>query len=142
MFAARSAQVFRMRHPPILVVLTSLEGILILRACLVRDLDATSAIVRILKEVDIRALVEAVVTRFSTRRRIKEMNVPEAVRGDPRSDGGHLTAQNVRHYSQRRNVLLARLSRHLVNSTLTEGQCLRHKYGDTVKSTAIARHLS
>jgi hypothetical protein len=55
--------------------LTSFEGILIFSTRLVGNLDATSALVRILKEIDIRALVESVVPGLYVLRAIKVVNV-------------------------------------------------------------------
>jgi hypothetical protein len=53
----------------------SFEGILIFSTRLVGNLDATSALVRILKEIDIRALVESVVPGLYVLRAIKVVNV-------------------------------------------------------------------
>lgn len=61
--------------------LTSVKGVLVVGARLVGNLDATSPVVCILKQVDVGALVKSVVARMSVWRRIEVVNVSEAVRG-------------------------------------------------------------
>lgn len=60
--------------------LTSFKSVLIFCTRLVGNLDATSPLVRILEEVDVRALVKSVVSRLHVFRAIEVVNVCEASR--------------------------------------------------------------
>ena len=63
-----------------LETLASVKGVLIVRAGVIRDLNAASPLGRVLKQVHIGALVEAMVVRLHVGRGIEIVNVSEAVR--------------------------------------------------------------
>lgn len=57
----------------------AVKGVLALGAGIVGNLDARAALLRILKEIDVRALVEAVVRRVVGLRAVEVMDVSEAL---------------------------------------------------------------
>ena len=92
------------------MVLTAVKGVLVVCAWVVCYLHATSPLIRIFEEINIRTLVESMVPRLDLSRRVKIMNVTETL-GDARL-GDVMSQGRCVYHSQSGYILLSWPGRH------------------------------